>query len=93
MINHWETRGRFRKRVVLANVPSFWFSFQGNMRMYPRSGLRSGGTSAKTTLLETTLLATPENTHRALKRKVHKGCVLSCTSGASLTAAVIAGDS
>ena len=27
--------------------------------MYPRSGFRSGGTSAKTTLLETTLLRTP----------------------------------
>ena len=45
--------------MVLANVPSFWFSFRGNMRasfrfylrenirMYPRSGFRSGGTSAK----------------------------------------------
>ena len=64
---HWETKGRFCKRVVLANVPSFRFSFRGNMRTYPRSGfrsggtsectlphsgLRSGGTSAKTTLLE-----------------------------------------
>ena len=52
-------KGRFRKRVVLANVPSFRFSFRGNMRtyprsgfsfrrnirMYPRSGFRSGGTS------------------------------------------------
>ena len=28
--------------------------------MYPRSGFRSGGTSTKTTLLETTLLSTPE---------------------------------
>ena len=26
---HWEIRGRFRKRVVLANVPSFRFSFWG----------------------------------------------------------------
>ena len=34
-----------RKRVVLANVPSFRFSFQGNTRMYPRSGFRSGRTS------------------------------------------------
>ena len=33
------------KRVVLANVPSFRFSFQGNMRTYPRFGFRSGGTS------------------------------------------------
>ena len=29
---HWEIKGRFRKRVVLANVPSFRFSFQGNIR-------------------------------------------------------------
>ena len=50
-------KGRFRKRVVLANVPSFWFfglvehanvpsfrfSFWGNIRMYRRSGFRSGG--------------------------------------------------
>ena len=88
---HWKIKGRFRKRVVLANVPSFRFSFRGNIRRshpfgnhpfvntkkghweikgrfpkgwfwrtYPRSGFRSGGTSAKTTLLETTLLRTPE---------------------------------
>ena len=36
---------RFRKRVVLANAPSFLFSFRGNMRTYPRSGFRSGRTS------------------------------------------------
>ena len=30
--NHWEIKGRFRKRVVLANVPSFRFSFRGNIR-------------------------------------------------------------
>ena len=84
---HWEIKGRFRKRVVLANVPSFRFAFRGNIRRnhpfgnhpfvntkkghweikgrfpkgwfwrtYPHSGFRSGGTSAKTTLLETTLL-------------------------------------
>ena len=35
-----------------SNGPSFRFSFRGNIRMYPRSGFRSGGTSAKTTLLE-----------------------------------------
>ena len=35
------------------NAPSFQFSFWGNSRMYPRSGFRFGGTSAKTTLLET----------------------------------------
>ena len=72
--NREETKGRFRKRVVLANVPSFRFLVPGNIRMYPRSGFwcrgnirtfpRSGfgyrGTSAKTTLLETTLLRTPK---------------------------------
>ena len=57
---HWERKGRFRERAVLANVPSFRFLFRGNIRMYPRSGFRSRGTSAKTTLLETTLLPTPE---------------------------------
>ena len=88
---YWEIKGRFRKRVVLANVPSFRFSFRGNIRRnhpfgnhpfvntkkghweikgrfpkgwfwrtYPRSGFRSAGTSAKTTLLETTLLRTPD---------------------------------
>ena len=31
-LNHWEIKGRFRKRVVLANVPSFRFSFRGNIR-------------------------------------------------------------
>ena len=40
---HWEIKGRFRKRVVLVNVPPFRFSFQGNMRTYPRSGFCSGG--------------------------------------------------
>ena len=39
-----ETKGWFRTRVVLANVPSFRFSFRGTCE-YPRSGLRSGGTS------------------------------------------------
>ena len=94
--SHWEIKGRFRKRVVLANVPSFRFSFRGNIRRNhpfgnhpfgnhpfvntkkghweikgrfpkgwfwrtcPRSRFRSGGTSAETTLLETTLLRTPE---------------------------------
>ena len=63
--NHWEIQGRLRKRVVLANVPSFRFSlwgnmvpllrslFWGNIQMYSCSGFCSGGTSAKTTLLET----------------------------------------
>ena len=35
---HCSKKGRFRKRVVLANVPSFRLSFRGNMRTYPRSG-------------------------------------------------------
>ena len=95
---HWEIKGRFSKRVVLANVPSFRFSFRGNIRRnhpfgnhpfvntkkghweikgrfpkgwfwrtYPRSGFRSGGTSAKTTLLETTLLRTPEHCEFLIK--------------------------
>ena len=42
---HWEIKGRFRKRVVLASVPLFQFSFWGNMRTYPHSGFCSGGTS------------------------------------------------
>ena len=33
-----ETKGRLRKRVVWANVPSLRFSFRGNIPMYPRSG-------------------------------------------------------
>ena len=41
---HWEMKGRFPERVVLADVPSVRFSFRGNMRMYPRSCLRSEGT-------------------------------------------------
>ena len=41
---HCLISGRFRKRVVLANVPSFRFSFRGNIRMYPHSSFRSGGT-------------------------------------------------
>ena len=76
--NHWETKGWFRKRVVLANVPSFRFSFRGNMRTYPRSGFRSGGTSKcivipvfvpgehppKLPFWKTTLLSTPEKKAR-----------------------------
>ena len=99
LISHWEIKGRFCKRVVLANVPSFRFSFRGNIRRnhpfgnhpfvntkkdhweikgrfpkgwfwrtYPRSDFRSLGTSAETTLLETTLLRTPESG----KEKAHK---------------------
>ena len=51
---------RGKHRSVGAQVPLFRFFVPGNMRTYPRSGFRSGGTSAKTTLLETTLLGTPD---------------------------------
>ena len=53
-IFHRETNGRFRKSIPAehANVPSFRFLFRGNIGMYPRSGFRSSGTSAKTILLE-----------------------------------------
>ena len=37
-----ETQGRFRKRAVLANVPSFRVLVQGNIRMYPRPGFGAG---------------------------------------------------
>ena len=81
---HREIKGRFRKRVVLANVPSFRFSFRGNMRTYPRSGFsfrgnirtyprsgfRSGGTSAKTTFLETTLLGSSDYCFFAPKKSL-----------------------
>ena len=40
---HWKIQGRFPKRAALANVPSFRFSFRGNLRIYPRSGFCSGG--------------------------------------------------
>ena len=60
--------------MVLANVPSFRFLFQGNMRTCPRSGFRAGGTSECTLVLvfvpgehppkppfwKTTLLSTPD---------------------------------
>ena len=54
VFSHWEIKGWLSKRMVLATCPcsgfrSGRFSFQGNIRMYPRSGFRSGGTSAKTT--------------------------------------------
>ena len=61
--DHWEIKGGggFGECALVpvfvlgehANVHSFQFSFRGNIRMYPRSGFRSGGTSAKTSLLET----------------------------------------
>ena len=56
---HWEIKGRFRKG---------WF-----WRTYPRSGFRSGGTSAETTLLETTLLSTPKRVIWEIKGRFPKG--------------------
>ena len=41
-------KGGFVKGWVLANVPSFRFSFRGNMRMHPCSGFRSRGTCERT---------------------------------------------
>ena len=41
--------------------------------MYPRSGFRSGGTSAETTLLETTLLSTPKRGHWEIRGRFPKG--------------------
>ena len=74
------------KRAVLANVPSFRFSFWGNMRTYPRSGFRSGGTSERTLipvlvpgehapkppLLETTLLGSSEHRAREPRNLTHE---------------------
>ena len=37
-----------------------WFSFRGNIQIYLRSGFRSGGTSAKTTLLENHTVSTSD---------------------------------
>ena len=42
------TQGRFRKRAVLANVPSFRFWVPGNIHMFPRSGFCYRGTSVCT---------------------------------------------
>ena len=41
--------------------------------MYPRSGFRSRGTSAETTLLETTLLSTPGMAYWEIKGRFPKG--------------------
>ena len=46
------------------------YSFRGNIRTYPRSGFRSGGTSAKTTVLETTLLGSSEN-YQSRNKAIH----------------------
>ena len=82
-----EIKGRFRKRVVLANVPLFRFSFRGNMRTYPRSGFRSWGTSECTLVpvfvlgehppnppfWKTTLLATPDKSARKDSKRAFFG--------------------
>ena len=73
-ISQRETKGRFCKRVVLANVPSFRFLVPSFLFLYPlfqflvpsfrflypQAGFWYRGTSVKTTLLETTLVRTPE---------------------------------
>ena len=72
--SHWETKGRFRKRLALANVPSFRFSFRGEHANVPSFRFCSGGTSEctlvpvfvlgehppKPPFWRTTLLSTPE---------------------------------
>ena len=65
-----ETKGLFCKRVVLANVPSFRFLVPSFRLLYPHSGFGAvvpfipvfwyRRTSAKATLLKTTLLRTPD---------------------------------
>ena len=81
---HWDIKGRFCKRVVLANVPSLRFSFQGNMRTYPGASFRSGGTSESTLVpvfvpgehppkppfWKTTLLSTPERCDTSIIKSV-----------------------
>ena len=85
----WRTcpRSGFRSEER-ANVPLFRFSFRGNIRMYPRSGFRSGGTSAKTTLLENHP-STPElrdHSFPCRKQQVHH-LVTSRVATTQLTAA------
>ena len=53
-----------------ANVPSFRFSFRGNIRMYPRSGFRSGGKPAKTTLWENCECKNPAQNRLILTKMV-----------------------
>ena len=67
-----ETKGRFCKRAVLANVPSLRFLVPSLLFCTPVPfftlvpGLGVQGIPAKTTLLETTLLRTPENANTLL---------------------------
>ena len=72
-----ETKGRLRKRAVLANVPSFRFLVPGSICMYrrsgfwcwgtsectPRPGSRHRGTSAKTTPPGNHPFANPRGLH------------------------------
>ena len=53
LIYREDTKGRFRKTAALAHVPSFQFSFWGNMRTDPRSGfpMELGAPEGATTLL------------------------------------------
>ena len=46
-----EPKGRYRKRAVLANVPSFRFCVPGNIRMYPCFGFSYRGISECTLVL------------------------------------------
>ena len=63
--SHWEIKGRFRKRAVLANVPSFRFSFRGNIRRnHPFQ------------VLGTTLLGSHQKGSLGDKRAVSKRAVL-----------------
>ena len=54
-----EIKGRFRKRVVLANVPSLRFFVPGDHENVPSFRFSFGGTSAKTTLFENHSFANP----------------------------------
>ena len=68
LTNRKEVKGGFGECTLVPvfctgehpNVPSFRFLVPGNILIYPYSGFWYQGTSAKTTLLETTLLRTPE---------------------------------
>ena len=61
-----ETKGRLCKRAIVANVPSFRFMIPSFWFLYPRSSFGGPGTSAKATLLETTLF---QRTVKGARRK------------------------
>ena len=60
---HWEIKGRFRKRVVLANVILFRFSFRGNIRWdhpfgnHPLANPRNGSLGDKRAVSKRVVLA------------------------------------